>query len=165
MLHGQSKPMIEIMIAIAGEQPGIRLPIARRVAFAEPGLPLGLPLDSNHAIDNFIEDSMGGGEIHVNGDRTPLRSCLYSADLPVCLLQIPACGWTGVPYDVEGDGALSIGDLIRSVAGAAGNAVPLPAIPAPDEGGAGFGRRNFPRAHNGLEPMAPEPTDHQPTRA
>lgn len=157
--------MIEIMTAIAGKQPGIRLPIARCVAFAEPCL----PLDSNYAIDNFIEDSMGGGEIHVNGDRTPLRSCVYSADLSVCLLQIPACGWTGAPYDVEGDGALLIGGLARLGDGAARNVVPLPAIPAPDEVGAGLGRRDFParsrQAHDGLEPLAPEPTDHQPTRA
>lgn len=129
MLYGQSKRMIEIMTAVAAEQSGFRALIARCFAFVGPYL----PLDSNYAIGNFIRDSMGGREIQVNGDGTPLRSYLYSADLAVWLLRILARGRSGVPYNVGGDEALSIGDLARLVAAVGGrpDAVVIKGKPVP----------------------------------
>lgn len=116
IVYGQSKRMMEIMTAVAAQQSGFRALIARCFAFVGPYL----PLEANYAIGNFIRDALAGREIIVGGDGTPLRSYLYAADLAVWLLRLLARGHSGVPYNVGGDRAVSIGELARIVAEVAG---------------------------------------------
>lgn len=118
IVYGQSKRMMEIMTSVAAQQAGFRALIARCFAFVGPYL----PLEANYAIGNFLRDALAGRDIVVGGDGTPLRSYLYAADLAVWLLRILVRGGTGVPYNVGGDEAISIGELAHRVAQASGNA-------------------------------------------
>jgi dTDP-glucose 4,6-dehydratase len=58
---------------------------------------------------------------------------LYAADLVVWLLRILVRGRAGVPYNVGGDEAVSIGELAHRVAQAGGNrnAVQIKGVPVP----------------------------------
>jgi dTDP-glucose 4,6-dehydratase len=112
VVYGQSKRMMEIMTSVAAQQSGFRALIARCFAFVGPYL----PLEANYAIGNFLRDALAGRDVIVGGDGTPLRSYLYAADLAVWLLRILVRGRTGVPYNVGGEQALSIGELARTVA-------------------------------------------------
>ncbi len=115
-VYGQSKRMMEIMMASAAHQHGLNILIARCFAFVGPYL----PLDCNYAIGNFIGDALAGRQIVVEGDGTPLRSYLYAADLVVWLLTVLTRGRSGVPYNIGGEQAVSIGELARRVARVAG---------------------------------------------
>ncbi|MFL9501560.1 NAD-dependent epimerase/dehydratase family protein [Rhodopseudomonas palustris] len=110
-LYAQSKRMMEAMVAIGSQNHGYRALIARCFAFIGPYL----ALDSNYAIGNFIRNAMNGNQIVVNGDGTPLRSYLYSADLVIWLLTILVKGKSGRPYNVGGERAYSIAELAHEV--------------------------------------------------
>ncbi|PMS15862.1 epimerase [Trinickia dabaoshanensis] len=129
IVYGQSKRMMEIMTSVAAQQVGFRALIARCFAFVGPYL----PLEANYAIGNFLRDALAGRDVVVGGDGTPLRSYLYAADLAVWLLRILARGRTGVPYNVGGEHAMSIGDLARTVARVAGgtSSVQIKGTPVP----------------------------------
>lgn len=115
-VYGQSKRMMEVMAAVSARDHGFRALIARCFAFVGPYL----PLDSNYAIGNFMRDALAGRDIVVNGDGTPLRSYMYSADLVIWLIRILLRGESGIPYNVGGQEAMSIGDLARLVASVSG---------------------------------------------
>lgn len=106
-IYGQSKKIMEIMTAMAGDSFGFRATIARCFAFVGPHL----PLNANYAIGNFIRDVLEGRQITVSGDGTPLRSYLYASDLAAWLLTILARGSTARPYNVGGAKAYSIGEI------------------------------------------------------
>lgn len=129
IVYGQAKRMMEVMTAVAAQQSSFRALIARCFAFVGPYL----PLEANYAIGNFIRDALAGREIVVGGDGTPLRSYLYAADLVVWLVRMLSRGRSGVPYNVGGDRAVSIGELAHTVAEAAGTprAVRIKGTPVP----------------------------------
>lgn len=112
VVYGQAKRMMEIMVSVAGQDSGFRALIARCFCFIGPYL----PLESNYAVGNFVRDALDGRKIVVNGDGTPLRSYLYPVDLVVALLKILVGGRSGVPYNVGGEKAVSIGELAHTVA-------------------------------------------------
>lgn len=129
IVYGQSKRMMEIMTSVAAQQVGFRALIARCFAFVGPYL----PLEANYAIGNFLRDALAGRSVVVGGDGTPLRSYLYAADLAVWLLRILVRGRSGVPYNVGGEQALSIGELAHTVARVAGgnSSVTIKGTPVP----------------------------------
>lgn len=131
IVYGQSKRMMEILTSVAALTGGFRALMARCFCFVGPYL----PLEGNYAVGNFLRDVLSGRDIVVSGDGTPLRSYLYPSDLVIWLLKILVSGKSGVPYNVGGEKAISIGDLARTVARIADvpDAVQIRGTPKPGE--------------------------------
>jgi nucleoside-diphosphate-sugar epimerase len=129
-VYGQSKRTMEVMTSVAAHSHGFNALIARCFAFVGPHL----SLEHNYVIGNFIRDALHTRQVIVTGDGTPLRSYLYAADLVVWLLTILVRGRSGVPYNVGGKEAVSVGELAHRVAAAAGypaDAVTIRGVPVP----------------------------------
>lgn len=110
---GQAKRAAEFLCSHYAARHGWKLSIARCFSFVGPLL----PLDIHYAIGNFINDalSLNQAEITVQGDGTPLRSYLYSADLIVWLLTIMARGQPLGIYNVGAEQAVSMAQLAHLV--------------------------------------------------
>ena len=121
--YGQSKRACEFLCAAAGSS-GLQAKIARCFAFVGPQL----PLNANYAIGNFIRDALQGRSIQVNGDGTPYRSYLYSADLAIWLWTILFRGQSCHPYNVGSDEALTIAELAQMVKEMVAPGVPVDII-------------------------------------
>jgi dTDP-glucose 4,6-dehydratase len=126
--YGAGKRAAEQACKAAGEAGGMAVTIARGFAFAGPLL----PLDGGFALGNFLRDALAGRTIVVNGDGTPVRSYLYAADMAAWLWAILCAGRPGEAYNVGSEEELSIAELARLVAEAAGGrGVELRGTPQP----------------------------------
>jgi dTDP-glucose 4,6-dehydratase len=129
--YGQAKRASEFLCVAAGAEANYEVVIARLFAFMGPQL----PLDSIFAAGNFVRDALGGGPIFIQGDGAPCRSYLYAADMAVWLWGLLVRGRSGEAYNVGSPDALSILDLARTVARAAGGNCPVRLAGRPDDRG------------------------------
>src|SRR5205814_6635359 len=107
--------------------------IARGFAFVGPRL----PTDVHFAAGSFVADVAAGRPVRVQGDGRAVRSYLYAADLAVWLWAILARGVPGRAYNVGSERQVSIADLARATAVAAGSADPVVIAGGTPDGGAG----------------------------
>ena len=126
--YGQAKRASEFLCAAAGAEAKYDVVIARLFAFMGPWL----PLDSIFAAGNFVRDALSGGPIVIQGDGAPCRSYLYAADMAVWLWGLLLRGRAGEAYNVGSPDALSILELARKVARAAGGDCPVRLDRRPD---------------------------------
>ena len=105
--YGEGKLMAE-NLCLNSEVPSI---IARCFAFVGPGM----PLDAHFAIGNFIGSCIRNEPIVINGDGTPLRSYMYSADLAEWLFILLINGYVGEVYNVGSEESISIRELAELV--------------------------------------------------
>lgn len=112
--YGEMKRLSEVMCVASPEANAV---ITRGFAFMGPYL----PLTDKFAIGSFIRQALAGGPIRLHGDGSPIRSYLYAADLVIWLLTILLRGKPSAAYNVGSDIAISLADLARSAAVAAGD--------------------------------------------
>ena len=139
--RGKREAEARCLAAAGGD---LHVVIARCFSFVGPFMDFTGP----YAVGNFIRDAVLQDAVCVEGDGTPLRSYLYSADLAVWLWTLLFRGESAVPYNVGSPDAVSIADLAHLVARTVGGGLPvrilgssrpgaLPARYIPDVGRAG----------------------------
>ena len=109
--YGEGKRVAEMLCSIYNKQYQVNTKIARCYSFVGSYL----PLDSHFAIGNFIEDVLQNRPIILQGDGSPYRSYLYTADLVIWLLKILFYGKACYPYNVGSDEEINLEDLARLV--------------------------------------------------
>jgi nucleoside-diphosphate-sugar epimerase len=109
--YGEGKRVAEMLCQIYYKQHNIASKIARCYSFAGTYL----PLDRHFAVGNFINDLLNNKQIKVQGDGSPFRAYLYTADLVIWLLRILFEGQVCRPYNVGSDEAIDVESLATLV--------------------------------------------------
>ena len=109
--YGEGKRVAEMFCNIYNKQHQVDVKIARCYSFVGPYL----PLDGHFAIGNFINDILHNRQIKIQGDGTPQRAYLYTADLIIWLLKILTEGKPCYPYNVGSDEAINLETLANII--------------------------------------------------
>lgn len=109
--YGEGKRVAEMLCNIYHKQHQVDVKIARCYSFVGPYL----PLDGHFAIGNFINDILHNRQIKIQGDGTPQRAYLYTADLMIWLLKILLDGKSCYPYNVGSDEAINLESLAHMI--------------------------------------------------
>jgi dTDP-glucose 4,6-dehydratase len=109
--YGEGKRVAEILCHVYNKQHGVNTKIARCYSFVGSYL----PLDGHFAIGNFIQDVINNKQIKIQGDGSPYRAYLYTADLVIWLLTILLEGKNCYPYNVGSDEAINLEDLANTI--------------------------------------------------
>ncbi|MGD1092286.1 MAG: NAD-dependent epimerase/dehydratase family protein [Bryobacteraceae bacterium] len=128
--YGEGKRAAELLCAAYERDHGIQVKIARCFAFLGPHL----PLDAHFAAGNFLRDAMSGQPICIQGDGTPYRSYLYTADLMIWLWTILAKGEAGRAYNVGSEVAINIASLATTMVDVLAPGTPIQVMGAPVPG-------------------------------
>ncbi|UPZ16074.1 NAD-dependent epimerase/dehydratase family protein [Flavobacterium humidisoli] len=106
-MYGEGKRMAELLCATYHKLFNLPVKVARCYAFIGPFL----ELNSHFAAGNFIKNLLNNEDIIIEGDGTPYRSYMYSADLTIWLWTILIKGKNNSPYNVGSSNAISIEEL------------------------------------------------------
>ncbi|MBA4241800.1 MAG: epimerase [Sphingobacteriaceae bacterium] len=109
--YGEGKRVAEMLCNIYNKQHQVDVKIARCYSFVGPYL----PLNGHFAIGNFINDILHNRQIKIQGDGTPQRAYLYTADLMIWLLKILTEGKPCYPYNVGSDEAINLETLANII--------------------------------------------------
>jgi dTDP-glucose 4,6-dehydratase len=115
--YGEGKRVAEMLCSFYHKNFGINTKIARCYAFVGPYL----PLNTNFAIGNFINDILNKRNISISGNGTPFRSYLYASDLMIWLWTILFHGKPVRPYNVGSNENYTIEELAYKVVSHASN--------------------------------------------
>ncbi|MBF4507180.1 NAD(P)-dependent oxidoreductase [Flavobacterium sp. JLP] len=110
-MYGEGKRMAELLCAAHYKLFNLPVKIARCYAFMGPFL----ELNSHFAAGNFIKNLLDNDDIVIEGDGTPYRSYMYSADLAVWLWTILFGGENNSPYNVGSNKGITISDLANLI--------------------------------------------------
>lgn len=110
-VYGEGKRMGEVLCAVYHKHFDLPVKIARCYAFMGPFI----VLDSHFAAGNFIGNKIKGEDIIIEGDGTPIRSYMYSADLVIWLWTVLFKGENNTPYNVGSNQPISISNLAELI--------------------------------------------------
>ena len=110
--YAEGKRFSETLCATYRNQHRLPIVIARPFAFIGPYQHLDRPW----AINNFINDSLRGGPIRIQGDGETIRSYMYASDMAWWFLNILAQGQVGKSYNVGSPQEISLAHLAEKVA-------------------------------------------------
>lgn len=110
-MYGEGKRIAEVLCAAHHKLFDLPVKIARCYAFIGPFL----ALDSHFAAGNFIKNLLDNEDIIIQGDGTPYRSYMYSADLVIWLWTILFKGENNSPYNVGSNKSISIAQLAKLI--------------------------------------------------
>lgn len=128
--YGEAKRLAETLCASATASGEVSAVIARLFAFVGPRL----PLDVHYAAGNFLGAAAAGRPLEVLSDGRPLRSYLYTGDLPEWCWALLARGAAGRAYNVGSPDPLSISELAGRIGALARPPLPVVVLGAPGSG-------------------------------
>jgi nucleoside-diphosphate-sugar epimerase len=109
--YAESKRMAEWLCCNWARQNNKIAVIARPYSFIGPYL----PLNTHHAMGNWIGAAMRGERLTINGEGNEVRSYMYGADMAVWLWTILLKGRNCTAYDVGSDMSAPIKDLVKQI--------------------------------------------------
>lgn len=139
--YGEAKRRAEALCTAASWIETVR---ARGFAFLGPGL----PLDGSFAAGNFLRDAARGGPIRLSSTGRSVRTYLDAREAGSWLAVMLAAGSDGAVYNLGGADRLSVAELARRIARAAG--LDEAAVELGVEAGADAYVPDLARARNGL---------------